>query len=193
MQILCASSNKNKLKEIQNILGPIGFEVLGLSDIGFNEEIIEDGHTFADNALIKVRALREVYSGIIIADDSGLCVRALDNAPGVYSARYLGEDTPYTIKNQAIIDALIDKKDRHAEFICAMAIDYQGTEHVVEAVCEGEIAKKIQGEGGFGYDPIFIPKGYNLSFGLLGQKMKDQISHRAKALTLLKQYLSEVI
>ena len=153
--IWIATSNPHKVEEFQTMLGP-NVEVKSMKDLGQEVSIVEDGKTFEENALIKARALYKVIHQPVISDDSGLEVDALDKKPGVHSARWMGEDTPYTIKNQAIIDALKDKKDRSARFVCVIAyIDEDGKEYTYRGTIEGQINDKIVGANGFGYDPIF--------------------------------------
>lgn len=189
-EILLVSSNKKKIEEINQILGD-SFKVVSLKDIGFDEEIVEDGTTFEENASIKVNALKDKFSGLIIADDSGLEVKSLNNEPGIYSARYLGEDTSYDIKNKAIIERLIPYEDKAARFVCVIAL-YDGNHtHTFRGEVNGVIASEILGNNGFGYDPIFIPNGYENSMAELGKEIKNKISHRHYALEGLNTYIKE--
>lgn len=188
-RLIVATNNKHKAQEIKDMLAGLEFEVLSLSDIGIDIDIEENGSTYAENALIKAMALRDLTDGWILADDSGLEIDALDRAPGIYSARYLGEDTPYMIKNSMILDKLEDAGDRSARFVCSIALVFEdGSYWITVNKCEGSISDSIQGINGFGYDPIFIPQGYSQTFGVLPVQIKNSISHRAKALQAVVQY-----
>lgn len=187
-QLTVASKNQGKLKEFKRILEPLGFAVQSMAEAGITEDIIEDGKTFADNAVIKAMAIHRLTGGYAIADDSGLCIDALDGAPGVYSARFLGEDTPYTIKNAKVIEMLkdISPKNRTARFVSAIAyVTEDGECQVYEGVCEGYIGYEARGERGFGYDPIFMVG--DQSYSELTDAQKDRISHRGKALAAFYQ------
>lgn len=188
-RLIVATNNKHKAQEIKDMLVGLEFEVLSLSDIGIDIDVEESGSTYAENALIKAMALRDLTDGWILADDSGLEIDALDRAPGIYSARYLGEDTPYMIKNSMILDKLEDIDDRSARFVCSIALVFEdGSYWITVNKCEGSISDSIQGINGFGYDPIFIPQGYSQTFGVLPVEIKNSISHRAKALQAVVQY-----
>ncbi len=183
-----ASKNQGKLKEFKRILEPLGFTVRSMGEAGITDDIIEDGDTFAANAAIKAMALHKHTSGFAIADDSGLCIDALDGAPGVYSARFLGEDTPYAIKNAKVLDMLKDvpQEKRTARFVSAIAyITEDGDCEIYEGVCEGYIGYEARGERGFGYDPIFMVG--ELSYSELTDEQKDEVSHRGKALAAFYQ------
>lgn len=186
--IVLVSSNKGKITEVKNILQPLGFNVLSLEDIDIESDIEETGSTFEENALIKARFLKDKYKRII-ADDSGLEIVALNNQPGVYSARFLGEDLDYKIKNQMVIDMLKYKKNKKARFISVIAYIYKGKEYLFRGEVEGVITSKILGEKGFGYDPIFKPNGYDKTFGEIADSEKNKISHRAIALKKLEEWL----
>jgi XTP/dITP diphosphohydrolase len=188
-RLIVATNNKHKAEEIKHMLGDFDFEVLSLADLNMDIEVEENGSTYAENALIKAMALRELTDGWILADDSGLEIDALERAPGIYSARYLGEDTPYIIKNSMILAKLEDVEDRSARFVCSIALVFEdGSYWITVNKCEGSISESIQGENGFGYDPIFIPEGHSLTFGVLPAVIKNSISHRAKALQAVVQY-----
>ena len=188
-RLIVATNNKHKAEEIKNMLFDFDFEVLSLADLNIDIEVEENGSTYAENALIKAMALRNLTDGWILADDSGLEIDALDRAPGIYSARYLGEDTPYIIKNSMILDKLEDVEDRSARFVCSIALVFEdGSYWITVNKCEGSISESIQGENGFGYDPIFIPQGHSSTFGVLPAEIKNSISHRAKALQAVVQY-----
>lgn len=194
--IIFATGNKDKLREIREILADFEVEVISMKDAGINVEIIEDGKTFEDNAIIKARTIAEHTDAIVLADDSGLEVDALNKEPGVLSARYMGEDTSYTIKNQAIIDRLegVADPDRTARFVCAIAAVLPNKEVLVtRQTMEGKIGYSAQGENGFGYDPIFYPDGYECSSAAISREEKNAISHRGKALREMKEMLSKVL
>lgn len=186
MKIIFASQNLHKISEFKALLSDTGIELLSLRDIDISDDIDETGSTYEENALIKAKTIAQRTGEITISDDSGLEIAALNNQPGVYSARFMGHDTSYELKNQALIDQLKDKDNRDACFICAIAIaDKTGT-WCCRGVVNGIIAPEVQGKG-FGYDPIFIPEGYQDSFGVLDISIKNRISHRAKALAQAKQ------
>lgn len=182
-QLTVASKNPGKLKEFKRILEPLGFSVQSMAEAGITEEIVEDGTSFADNAVIKAMAIHKLTGGYAIADDSGLCVDALDGAPGVYSARFLGEETPYTVKNAKLIAMLRDVPlaQRTARFVSAIAyVTADGACRVYQGVCEGYIGYEARGERGFGYDPIFMVG--DQSYAELSDAEKDKVSHRGRAL-----------
>ncbi len=186
--IMIATSNKNKVREFKEMLEPLGYSVHDLSEVE-HEDVVEDGKTFAQNALIKARGASS--SGMTaIADDSGLSIDYLNGEPGIYSARYL-EGHDYTYKNNALLKRLEDATDRSAHFTCAIALIDENGEHVFEGVMKGSIAYQITGTNGFGYDPIFIPEGLNKTSAELSPEEKNAISHRGKATKLLLDYLKE--
>ncbi len=190
-EIIVASSNEGKIKEIRSMLSDIGIEVKSLKDIGQDIEIEETGKTFKENALIKAKTVCDIIHKPVLADDSGLEVKALDGAPGIYSARFLGYDTSYDIKNQYIIDAVKDK-DRTARFVCAMALCIPDEEPIIiEEYFNGEINDCIEGENGFGYDPIFYVPELKMTSAQISPEKKNQISHRGKALRKLYNILKE--
>lgn len=191
-EIIVASTNAGKIREIKAMLDEIGIEVKSIKDI-FEEDvdIDENGSTFKENALIKAQTLCNMINKPTLADDSGLEVDAMDKAPGIYSARFMGYDTSYDIKNQAIIDA-VEGKDRTARFVCAMALCVPDEEPIlIEETFEGQIHTHIEGENGFGYDPIFFVPELNKTSASLTLEEKNQYSHRAKALKKLYQILKE--
>lgn len=194
MDIIIATGNKNKVREIRQILSGLSDKVISMKEAGISCDIEETGETFAENALIKARAVAAHCDGIVIADDSGLCVDAMGGAPGVYSARFMGEETPYSEKNAAIIEKLsgLEGQDRSARFVCAMAgVLPNGEEFVVEGVMEGQIAKESAGENGFGYDPIFFLPEYGKTSAEIAPEEKNRISHRGKALRGIREELSK--
>ena len=191
-EIVVASTNEGKIKEIRAMLNEIGIDVKSIKDV-FDEEIEieENGQTFKDNALIKAQTICNLIHKPTLADDSGLEVKAMNGAPGIYSARFMGHDTSYDIKNQAIIDAL-QGKEREARFVCAMVLCIPNEEPIfIEEYFNGEINDKIEGENGFGYDPIFYVPELGKTSASLTLEEKNQYSHRAKALKKLYQILKE--
>lgn len=189
-EIVVASTNQGKIKEIKAMLNEIGIEVRSIQDV-FKEEIDieENGQTFQENALIKAQTICDMINKPTLADDSGLEVDALDGAPGIYSARFMGHDTSYDIKNQYIIDA-VKGKERGARFVCAMALCIPNEEPIlIEEYFNGEIYDHIEGENGFGYDPIFYVPELHKTSASLTLAEKNQYSHRAKALKKLYQIL----
>ena len=205
-KIIVATKNNGKIREIKSIFNFADWEVVTMKEEDLDPEIIEDGKTFEENSLIKARCLREEYLKVkpqdyvnyknvyFFADDSGLEVDALNKEPGVLSARYMGEDTSYRIKNQAIIDRLegVRKEDRTARFVCAIAaIDKEGKETVVRETMEGYIGYKEAGENGFGYDPIFMLPEYGCTSAEISMEEKNKISHRGKALRKMMSIITE--
>ena len=193
-KIVFATGNEGKMREVRLILQDLGFPVLSMKEAGVSLDIEENGTTFAENAMIKAREVWEKTGGIVLADDSGLVVDYLGGEPGVYSARYLGEDTSYEIKNQAIIDRLADAKEeeRTARFVSAIAaVLPDGSELVTEGTIEGLIAHEPAGNGGFGYDPIFYLPEYGVTSAEIPIEKKNEISHRGKALEAMKIKLRE--
>jgi XTP/dITP diphosphohydrolase len=191
-KIIFATTNEGKMKEIRMILADLGMEILSLKDLDINVDIEENGKTFEENAIIKAKAICELTGEMVLADDSGLEVDYMDKAPGVYSARYLGEDTPYSVKNQTIIDNLKDAKgeERSARFVCAIAAAFpDGRVLTTEATIEGYIGYEERGTNGFGYDPLLYVPEYDMTTGQMDSAMKNKISHRGKALELMKEKL----
>lgn len=195
-KIVFATHNEGKMKEIREILKDLNVELCSLKDMGINTEIEENGTSFEENAIIKAKTICEMTGEIVLADDSGLEVDYLDKAPGVYSARFLGEDTSYDIKNQYIIDKLKDAKneERSARFVCVIACALPGGEIITRrGVVEGYISEKISGTNGFGYDPIFYVPEYNCTTADMPSELKNKISHRGKALEAIKEVLKTYI
>lgn len=191
-KIVVASSNQGKIREIRKMLESIGIEVIPMNEVLEEEiDIEETGSTFKENAVIKAETIMKIINVPTLADDSGLEVDAMDKAPGIYSARFLGYDTSYDIKNQYIIDA-VEGKDRTARFVCAMALAIPKEETIIiEETFEGEINDKIEGENGFGYDPIFYFPPLKKTSAVMTMEEKNQHSHRAKALKKLYNILKE--
>ena len=191
-KVIFATSNEGKMKEIREILNDPEFELLSLKDAGLHPDIVEDGLTFEDNAVRKAKTVMELTREIVLADDSGLEVDYMDKAPGVYSARFMGESTSYQIKNQAIIDKLINAEgdERSARFVCVIACAFPDGEIVTRrATIEGEIAYHSRGSNGFGYDPIFYVPEYGCTTSELSLELKNKISHRGKALRAMKDVI----
>nr|WP_302598938.1 XTP/dITP diphosphatase [uncultured Cellulosilyticum sp.] len=195
-QIIVATQNQGKVKEIKAVLGDLPVEVKTMGEIGIDIDIEENGTTFEENAIIKAEALTKYTDALVIADDSGLEIDYLNKEPGVYSARYLGKDTPYTEKNQIILERLenVEKEKRTARFVCAIAMAMKGkeTQTAVEAM-EGYIGYEAQGTNGFGYDPIFFVPGLERSTATLTMEEKNEISHRAKALRVMKEKIKGML
>ena len=195
MRIVFATNNKNKLAEIREMLADSGIEVLSLADIGCHEDIPETGKTLEDNALQKARYVHDKYKISCFADDTGLEVDALGGAPGVYSARYAGGEGHDSEANMAKLLAGLDgKSDRRARFRTVVALitdEEEGREELFEGIVTGEIIKEKRGAGGFGYDPVFRPDGYDKTFAELGHEVKNKISHRALAVAKLVARLIE--
>ena len=194
-KIIVATCNEHKIKEIREILAGDGIEYVSLNDERLSGiSITEDGSTFEENAVIKAKTVSEATGLMVLADDSGLEVDYLGGAPGIYSARYMGEDTPYTVKNNYIIDQLKDAKDeeRSARFVCAMACAFpDGRVITTEGKVEGRIAYEEQGETGFGYDPVFYLPEMGCTTAQLSPEDKNQLSHRGRALRAMHEKLSE--
>ena len=190
-KIIFATGNKDKLREIKEILSDCDVEIQSMKEAGINVDIVEDGKTFEDNALIKARAIAAHTDAIVLADDSGLEIDYLNKEPGVYSARYMGEDTSYDIKNNNLIERLdgVPKEKRTARFVCAIAAVLQdGRELVTRQTMEGYIGWEIAGANGFGYDPIFYSFEAKTCFGTASEDVKNKYSHRAKALDKFIEY-----
>ena len=192
-RIIFATGNENKMKEIRMILADLGLEILSMKEAGVFEEIEEDGMSFEENAEIKARAISRVMTNdIVLADDSGLEIDYLNKEPGVYSARYMGENTSYRIKNQIILDRLHGVPDivRSARFVCVIAAAFpDGRVETRRATIEGRIAQEPAGENGFGYDPIFYLPEKGKTTAQLSAEEKNEISHRGKALRQIKEIL----
>lgn len=195
-RIIFATGNQGKMREIKQIMEDMDVEVVSMKEAGIFVDIDENGTTFEENALIKAKAIANEANAIVLADDSGLEIDFLDKAPGVLSARYMGEDTPYEVKNAHILELLKDVQgeERSARFVCAIAAVFpDGREFTTYATIEGEIAHKSTGENGFGYDPIFFVPEFGKTTAELSADEKNKISHRGKALTKMKEILQKEI
>lgn len=193
-RIIFATGNAGKMREIKEILADMNVEILSMKEAGINVDIVEDGKTFEENALVKAKAIAAFTDDIVLADDSGLEVDYLNKEPGIYSARYMGEDTSYDIKNQAILDRLagVPKEERTARFVCAIAaVLPDKKELVTRETIEGYIGERPAGENGFGYDPIFYVEEYECSTAELSDAQKNAVSHRGKALRSMKKLLHQ--
>ena len=191
-RLIFATGNEGKMREIRKILDGLGMEILSMKEAGVSLDILEDGETFRENAQIKAYAVWRETGGIVLADDSGLVVDYLGGEPGIYSARYMGEDTSYEIKNQAIIDRLSEAKgeERSARFVCAIAAALpDGEVLTARGTIEGRIGHEAAGDGGFGYDPIFYLPERGLTTAQLSAGEKNEISHRGRALRAMKETL----
>ena len=199
--IIFATGNKNKMIEIRMILADLGCKILSQKEAGIQADVVEDGQTFEENALIKAttiadiaRKMPEYKNAVVLADDSGLEIDALNKEPGIYSARYMGEDTSYDIKNQALIDRLegVPDEKRTARFVCAIAAALpDGSTEVVRGTMEGRIGYEITGEHGFGYDPIFYLPQFGCSSAELEPEKKNELSHRGEGLRKMRKVLEE--
>lgn len=189
--IVVASTNQGKIHEFKEMLEPKGYVVKCLTDFPGMPEIEETGTSFEENAVIKAQAVTDRYQIMAIADDSGLEIDALDKKPGVHSARWLGHDTPYDIKNQKVLELLKDKKDRNCRYVCAIAISRVDEEPIVFCdTCECVIAPEPKGSNGFGFDPIVYYEPYQKTMAEMTKEEKNGISHRGKAVRKLEAWLA---
>jgi len=200
-KLIFATGNMGKMREIRDIMADMDVEVVSMKEADVYADVEENGATFMENAFIKARGIAKVakekgINAIILADDSGLVVDALNGEPGIYSARYMGEDTPYSIKNAKIIERLegVADEDRSARFVCAIAAVFpDGSELEAEATYEGRIGYEEKGPNGFGYDPIFYLPDRGLYSAELDPDEKNRISHRGKALEVMKELLKDKV
>lgn len=201
-KIIFATGNAHKMEEIRMILADLGMEILSQKEAGISADIVEDGTTFEENAMIKAAGIAEIavqnpeYQDVIVmADDSGLEIDYLNKEPGIYSARYLGEDTSYDIKNQELIRRLegVPDEKRTARFVCAIAAVFpDGTKRVVRGTMEGRIGYEAAGENGFGYDPIFYLPEYGCTSAELSPEKKNELSHRGEGLRKMRAVIEEI-
>lgn len=192
--IIFATGNENKLREIRMITQDMGIEVISMKEAGCFVDVEETGTTFAENAVLKAAAIAKKSGKLTLSDDSGLEIDYLNKEPGIYSARYMGEDTPYSIKNAELIRRLegVPDEKRTARFVCAMAMCRpDGTYETVVETMEGRIAYEPAGENGFGYDPIFYLPEYGCTSSELSPEAKNEISHRGKALRKMREVLEK--
>ncbi|CDC07774.1 non-canonical purine NTP pyrophosphatase [Lachnospiraceae bacterium CAG:364] len=191
-RLIFATGNEHKMVEIREILGELPVEILSMKDIGIKADIVENGNTFEENALIKAKEVCKLAGEMVLADDSGLEIDYLNGEPGIYSARYMGEDTSYHIKNQNLIDRLegVPDEKRTARFVCAIAAAFpDGRSFVVRGTIEGIIGYEERGTNGFGYDPIFYLPERGVSTAEIPPEEKNSISHRGNALRKMKELL----
>lgn len=184
------------MREIREILADLPVQVVSMKEAGIQADIVEDGKTFAENAVIKAKAIMEIAGEVVLADDSGLEIDYLNKEPGIYSARYMGENTSYRVKNASLIERLsgVPDEKRTARFVCAIAAAFpDGTVKITEGTIAGRIGYEEKGENGFGYDPIFYVPEYGCSTAQLSEEEKNKISHRGKALASMKEILRDVL
>jgi XTP/dITP diphosphohydrolase len=194
MKIVLATNNPNKVREVKEILNGLGIEILTLKDLGIEIEIEEDQDTFAGNARKKAHTIFNLTKLPTIADDSGLIVDQLNGAPGVYSSRYAGEEHNYEKNNQKLLQELRDKPKPHrAKFICVINFKSETDDQLFVGEVEGEIVDSPRGTNGFGYDPLFKPDGFDVTYAELPSEIKNKISHRYKALLKFRDYLFDKI
>ncbi|MEL1254457.1 non-canonical purine NTP diphosphatase [Flavobacterium sp. DGU38] len=191
MKLVFASNNKNKIKEIQSILNG-SIQILSLEEIGCHEEIPETADTIEGNAVLKANYVTENYGYDCFADDTGLEVTALNGAPGVYSARYAGEQKDANDNMNKLLEVLKDKTDRSAQFKTVIALNLNGSQHLFTGIAKGNITLDKTGNHGFGYDPVFQPENYTVTFAELPSEVKNKISHRAKATQQLIDFLNSI-
>ena len=193
-KIIFATGNQDKMKEIRMILENLGIPVSSMKEAGIAVDIVEDGTTFEENAMIKAEAIAKLTDAIVLADDSGLEIDYLNKEPGIYSARYAGTDTSYEIKNNLLLQRLegVPDEKRTARFVCAIAAVFpDGSKETVRGTIEGRIGYEIAGEHGFGYDPIFYLPEYGCTTAELDPEKKNELSHRGKALRLMREIIEQ--
>ncbi|MCI5511875.1 MAG: XTP/dITP diphosphatase [Oliverpabstia sp.] len=193
-KIIFATGNAGKMKEVREILKDLNVEVLSMKEAGIQADVEENGKTFQENAVIKAREIMKISGEVVLADDSGLEIDYLNKEPGIYSARYMGEDTSYRIKNGNLIERLqgVPDEKRTARFVCAIAAAFpDGSVETTEGTIEGRIGYEEKGENGFGYDPIFYVPEFGCTTAELTGEQKNQISHRGKALEAMKEILKK--
>ena len=197
-RIIFATGNAGKMKEVRMILGDLGVPVLSMKEAGITADIVENGKSFEENAVIKAEAIRDLTAAgdLVLADDSGLEIDYLDGAPGIYSARFMGEDTSYCIKNQSLVDRLegVPVEKRTARFVCVIAAAFpDGTVCTTKGTIEGKIGYEERGENGFGYDPIFYLPDMSRTTAELSPEEKNAVSHRGKALAAMKEQIASYL
>lgn len=193
-KIIFATGNQDKMKEIRMILADLGLPIYSMKEAGIDIDIVEDGTTFEENAMIKAEAIAKLTDAVVLADDSGLEIDYLNKEPGIYSARYAGADTSYDIKNNLLLQRLegVPDEKRTARFVCAIAAVFpDGSKETVRGTIEGRIGYEIAGEYGFGYDPIFYLPEYGCTTAELDPVKKNELSHRGKALRLMREIMEE--
>ncbi len=195
MRILLATKNRGKIRELNSLFAGTGVEFVGLDIVESPPEVVEDGKTYQENALKKAMTFYRLTGLPTLAEDSGLEVDALGGAPGVYSARYAGEDATDEDNNRKLLQALkdVEFEKRTARFVSVLCLVMDGKPHFFEGEVRGRILMEPEGSSGFGYDPVFCPEGYEHSFAVLGQEIKNSISHRARAIEKLKGFLERML
>ena len=189
MKLVFATNNQHKVDEVQQLL-PDNIQLLSLKDIGCNDDIAETEKTLEGNALLKATFIKENFGFDCFADDTGLEVLSLNGEPGVYSARYAGEHGNIEKNMSKLLNELKDKPNRFAQFRTCLALNFKGKQLIFEGICEGEILKRQRGKHGFGYDSLFLPIGYRKTFAEMEMQVKNTISHRARAIEKLVNYLT---
>lgn len=188
-ELVIASNNQGKIREIRSIIDELS--LLSLKDIGFDQEIPEPFHTFEENALTKAQTIYQFCEKNVFADDSGICANALNGEPGVFSARFAGLPSDDEKNLQKLLAELDDKDNRSAYYKAVICLIWNGEPYFFEGVCNGTIIEEKRGDGGFGYDPIFVPDGYDQTFAELPLEVKNVISHRGKAVRAMVEFLKE--
>ena len=190
MKLVFATNNSNKIKEVSNLISN-QIEIINLKDIGCKEDIIESGSTIIDNAILKANYIKNNYGYDCFADDTGLEVDFLNGRPGVYSKRFAGENSTDELNMEKLLECMKESNNRNARFRTVIALNINNQVITFTGLCEGKILKQRRGNNGFGYDPIFLPKGYNNSFGEMSVIEKNKIAHRSKAVKKLINYLNK--
>ncbi len=196
MDIIFATKNEHKLIEIREILSDLNRPIISMTQAGIDVSVVEDGETFSENAIKKAVEIMKFTGKVTLADDSGIEIDFLDKKPGVYSARFLGEDTPYEIKNKQILEMLKDVpyEKRTARFVCVIAAAFPNNEIITaQGTIEGVIAYEAKGKNGFGYDPIFYVPKYEMTTAQMPSSLKNEISHRGNALRLMKEKIFKIL
>ncbi len=193
-EIIIASTNEGKINEMKKIFEPYDIRVVSMQEVLHDTFIIEEnGHSFKENAFIKAQTIANITGGVVLADDSGLVIDALDGKPGIESSRFLGKDTPYKIKNEHILELMKEKENRNARFVCAIALIIPNCQPIlIEETFEGQIHSTIEGNNGFGYDPIFYYPPLHKTSAQMTLEEKNLYSHRAKAIKKLMEYIHEI-
>ena len=190
MKLVFATNNSNKIKEVSNLISN-QIAIISLKDIGCKEDIVESENTIIDNAILKANYIKNNYGYDCFADDTGLEVDFLNGRPGVHSKRFAGENSTDELNMKKLLECMEESKNRNARFRTVIALNINNQVITFTGVCEGEILKQRRGNNGFGYDPIFLPKGYNNSFGEMSIIEKNKIAHRSKAVKKLINYLNK--
>ena len=190
MKLVFATNNSNKIKEVSNLISN-QIEIMSLKDIGCKEDIVESENTIIDNAILKANYIKNNYGYDCFSDDTGLEVDFLNGSPGVYSKRFAGENSTDELNMEKLLECMKESNNRNARFRTVIALNINNQVITFTGVCEGEILKQRRGNNGFGYDPVFLPKGYNNSFGEMSIIDKNKIAHRSKAVKKLINYLNK--